>query len=252
MKTAIIYSLSDPRDGMIKYVGKTVDAKYRFKSHLWKNKNDRTQKNFWIQYLLKNNLQPQLEIIDEVPEQEWQFWEQYWIAQMKEWGFDLKNGDNGGLGFDRFNEAVKSKISKTLTGRSTGKFIAYLKYDLYGSFIEKYASLKLAKIVLGLSEFNSNIPTAFKRHGSAYGFIWIKEGTDANAWFNEYKLKLERAHERNVKQATGLSQKYLKGRIPSAETKAKQSLAKIGKPTWNKGLVGVQTAWNKGIKGSTR
>ena len=31
------------------------------------------------------------------------------------------------------------------------------------------------------------------------------------------------------------------------ETKINIALAKIGKAPWNKGLVGVQTAWNKGL-----
>lgn len=38
------------------------------------------------------------------------------------------------------------------------------------------------------------------------------------------------------------------GCVTSKETKEKQSLAKIGKPPHNKGKVGMQVAWNKGIK----
>lgn len=41
-------------------------------------------------------LKPIIEIIDEVPVSEWEFWEIYWISQFKTWGFDLTNGTEGG------------------------------------------------------------------------------------------------------------------------------------------------------------
>lgn len=51
--------------------------------------------------------------------------------------------------------------------------------------------------------------------------------------------------------ASTLANKYLKGKKASIETRKKQSLAKIGKATWNKGKKGVQVAWNKGLTKET-
>lgn len=57
-----------------------------------------------------------MEIIDEVSINECDFWEQYWIDQLRSWGFDLTNiacgGRGGNLGFN-----VNKKISEKLKGR---------------------------------------------------------------------------------------------------------------------------------------
>jgi len=99
-----IYTLTDPRDGLIRYVGKADNLKSRFQSHM---KNENTRKCGWIKSLKKQGLKPIIEAIDIVPINEWQFWEQYWIQVTKSWGFDLYNGDNGGLGSTRFTNEVK-------------------------------------------------------------------------------------------------------------------------------------------------
>jgi hypothetical protein len=42
--------------------------------------------------------------------------------------------------------------------------------------------------------------------------------------------------------------KALKGKPKSITARANMSKSRMGKPSWNKGLKGVITAWNKGIK----
>jgi hypothetical protein len=39
-----------------------------------------------------------LEVIDEVEENEWMFWEQWWIGLFHNWGIKLLNGNKGGGG----------------------------------------------------------------------------------------------------------------------------------------------------------
>jgi hypothetical protein len=51
-----------------------------------------------------------LVLIDEVPDNEWRFWESYWIEQFKVWGFQLENKNNGGGGLDTHTEEVKERI----------------------------------------------------------------------------------------------------------------------------------------------
>ena len=91
-----IYVLSEPT-GEIRYVGKSVNPKDRYRRHLneAKKRNSITYKSNWIYSLLKKGLKPKIEVIDQV-DGEWEWLEQYWISQMKIWGFDLVNDTEGG------------------------------------------------------------------------------------------------------------------------------------------------------------
>lgn len=51
-----------------------------------------------------------LELIDEVPDNEWRFWESYWISQFKAWGFQLENKNSGGGGLDTHTKEVRERI----------------------------------------------------------------------------------------------------------------------------------------------
>ena len=61
-----IYTLSDPRTNIIRYVGKTNNIKNRLKSHICQSKKSRTHKDNWVNSLLKLNLKPIIEILDVV------------------------------------------------------------------------------------------------------------------------------------------------------------------------------------------
>lgn len=118
-----IYVLLDPEDGKIKYVGKTNDLIERQRGHN-KDKKGNNKRVNWIKSLRKKDLFPILEEIDRVPHSEWQFWEMYWISQIKTWGFDLKNSTEGGefnkSGYKHSKE-VKEKISLSLKDRIFSK-----------------------------------------------------------------------------------------------------------------------------------
>lgn len=124
MKTTFIYILIDPLTNHVRYVGKANDPKERFKGHmkesLKKNKDDEIIQNHkinWINKLKIKNLSPVLEIVDEVLDSEWRFWETHYISLYKSWGFDLVNLTNGGDGFSDPTGEIGKRISKTLTGR---------------------------------------------------------------------------------------------------------------------------------------
>lgn len=95
MKTVFIYELIDPRTNEPRYVGKTINIKNRLKSHLLYDKA-KTYKNNWIKNLLKENLVPKLNIIARVNENEWEYWEKYYIKLYKEKGYKLTNATEGG------------------------------------------------------------------------------------------------------------------------------------------------------------
>ena len=107
-----IYTLSDPNTNEIRYVGKSNDLKYRLKKHINESKNKRTHKEKWINTLINEGLTPIIEILDIVNENEWSFYETYWISQFKTWGFELTNGTSGGEGSDGIKGKTHTKETK--------------------------------------------------------------------------------------------------------------------------------------------
>jgi len=80
----------------------------------------------------------QIELIEEVENENWRFWEKYWINQFKVWGFNLINKNEGGGGVNKgtpkhtfesrkkisnsrigikYSEESKQKISRALLGK---------------------------------------------------------------------------------------------------------------------------------------
>lgn len=91
-----IYGLIDPRNGEIKYVGKTNNIKKRIREHIRDEENN--LKYAWIKSLKKINLEPEVLVLEETNIEHSNFWEIFWISQCKTWGFELKNMTNGGDG----------------------------------------------------------------------------------------------------------------------------------------------------------
>jgi hypothetical protein len=130
--------LSDPRNNQIRYVGKSNKPISRLLGHLNDINNSNTYKNNWIKSLLKQNLKPILEIIDEVDIFDWIFWEKYWISQFKAWGFKLTNLTEGGDGFKgQHSELTKQKMSKTRKGVKRKPFSEEWKKNISLSHIGK-------------------------------------------------------------------------------------------------------------------
>lgn len=104
-----IYVLEDPITKNIRYVGKTKNPKMRFHNHCNKQHNVKSHKRNWINSLKNKGLKPIMSIIDEVSENDWHFWEKYWILQLKIWGCDLTNHTSGGDGLTMGNETSFKK-----------------------------------------------------------------------------------------------------------------------------------------------
>jgi hypothetical protein len=51
--------------------------------------------------------------LDIVESDEWEFWENYWLCQFKQWGFDLINKNKGGGGPEFHSREVRKKMSST-------------------------------------------------------------------------------------------------------------------------------------------
>lgn len=125
-KLVFIYTLTDPEDQLVKYVGKCKTIQIRYNQHLHEKKP--TLKNNWIKGLKKRGLVPIIEVLDEVKDEEWKFWEIFWISLLKSWGFNLKNMTNGGDGGDTFSKLpeerkkiIREKLSIFSKNRKTSE-----------------------------------------------------------------------------------------------------------------------------------
>jgi hypothetical protein len=115
LENTFIYGLVDPRDGQIKYIGKTNNLEKRLKAHLHENGN--TLKLNWLKHLKNLGLKPEIIELDIVPMNNWRFWENYWVDLFRSWGFVLKNGDEPGAGTSSWNTESKQKVIDRLKGR---------------------------------------------------------------------------------------------------------------------------------------
>jgi len=119
--TVYIYTLSDPESGHIRYVGKTISLQTRLHQHLREKYN--YKKNTWLKSLKEKNLQPTIEVLEELSnssEIDWQESEKFWITYLRFLGCDLVNLTEGGMGatpgYKRSSESV-SKMAATNRGR---------------------------------------------------------------------------------------------------------------------------------------
>jgi predicted DNA-binding protein YlxM (UPF0122 family) len=120
MSNTFIYALIDPNTGNIRYIGKSNNPVKRLSGHIAGCKKSPTHKNNWITSLLKENKKPSLKIIDEVPINEWQMWEIFYIEKYRKEGFELTNLSDGGSGptfqeyYDRAKTIEKMKLRHKL------------------------------------------------------------------------------------------------------------------------------------------
>lgn len=101
MRKVTIYSLIDPRDNMVKYIGKTVqsDPSKRYDGHIYQWKRDKgrhTKVNSWVKCLYNLGLKPLFNVVDTCNESNWKAYERGYIALLKACGANLKNLTNGG------------------------------------------------------------------------------------------------------------------------------------------------------------
>jgi len=203
-KVVYIYSLKDPRDYQIKYIGKTIDIDRRRKEHNQIHRNKKSKKNSWIIHLIKNGMQPIMEVLEECKESDWVERERFWIRYYKELGFNLKNMTLGGESNDGYvftkedrlkqsksqrlrhkttpfsmetREKLSKKAKETLNGLDNLKLgskksqVPIIQKTKDGEIIKEWESLQQAADELGIKR--SNISHCLRgRIKTSGGFKW--------------------------------------------------------------------------------
>lgn len=137
-----IYSLKNPENNEIKYIGQTDNIRRRFNDHLRKslNPNDseyETYKSRWIRKLLNEGVNPVLDIIEECDTIEISNnREKFWIEKMTEMGVKLTNSYVNDV--TEFSEETKKKMSSAKKGKKLEEIIGKEKAEkLRLDFIER-------------------------------------------------------------------------------------------------------------------
>lgn len=104
-----IYGLFDPRTDELGYIGKTeMSLKIRLRRHLQASRlKFYTHKNEWIKSLKSQGISPEIEALEELPVDDLNEAEMFWIQYYRSIGCKLRNGTDGGDGGTMPPEALK-------------------------------------------------------------------------------------------------------------------------------------------------
>jgi hypothetical protein len=160
MSSAIvyIYAMRCPFTDDIRYVGKSINPKRRYREHLQKAKSAgrKWPVASWIAALLAKNEFPLMTILNEVGEQEWEDEERYWIAKFRAEKCRLLNLTDGGEG--HHNPSAEARVKM---GANRGRtFSAQARANMGKSHIGRKVS---AKTIDALIFRNKNIPFSEER-----------------------------------------------------------------------------------------
>ena len=208
-----IYGLIDPRTNLIAYIGQTtLSLELRLKAHInsINSKKDKSKRKNWISSIVNSGKKICIELIDEVPKCDWEFWERHYIKLFKSCGAKLYNGTDGGNGiltqrlFDskkgQKQSPERAELSRKalILARSSPKFINREKkpttqkqlnsaassglkrrtkeicqYDLNGNFVKEWSSLRDIKIEGKSKNIIQHITRSYLTlRRTAHGFYW--------------------------------------------------------------------------------
>lgn len=248
LQKVFIYGLYDPRNGELRYIGKTIDLQARLWGHVARAQSgEKSYKSSWILQLLKADLYPIIEVLEETGEENWSELEEEWIAKCLADGARLTNLSDGGEDPPNWtgtkqspehirkrvearqknntywhSERTKKKMSETKKGTATGK-----DNPFYGKIHSEESKRKMSVSSMGQVAWNKGIPHTEE----------TKE-----------KLRLAnagRVHTEEAKLKMSLAQL---GKTHTEETKGKLRLANIGKThtkeTKGKLSKSIKEKWN--------
>jgi hypothetical protein len=163
----LIYGLFDPRDGQLRYVGKSTIGLERPKSHYsrsLKGHEGQTYKTNWIMSLSKVGLRPEVEVLEELPTPNGlDEAEIFHIAYYRSLGCSLTNLTDGGDGC--WGRRNPSKTIKKMSGSAFRRWGKSAPIDT-AKLVERYLSgLTLRDVAMEFNTSSSTVFTVLKREG---------------------------------------------------------------------------------------
>lgn len=152
-----IYSLIDPRDRKVKYVGITSKGiYYRLVAHIHEAFSNRVRifstKGKWLKELIESNSFPMIELLEETSEVKR---EVYWINKLQ----------------PELNVVLSLNSSIMKDHRINGRSKAVYQYTLKGTFVQKWKSATLVESILGIEATNiSACINGTRKHAGS--FMW--------------------------------------------------------------------------------
>ena len=210
-----IYSLIDPRDNKIKYIGQTrFKISKRYSEHL-RNSTYAATNNYkvyrWINDLKSENLLPRIELIENVDFADLDKREMYWISIYSK---ELNNMTVGGCGVNTIDKRIFTEEHKQKIGNScrAEKHYNYGKKahnirPIYQFKIDDNVPLNEYKSITEASK-NTNVNSNAivfclrGRRNSAGEFIWIykEEYDNDNSIIND-KIKMAKNNPSNIRKS---------------------------------------------------
>lgn len=217
-----IYALKDPRDGAIRYVGKTkLKISKRLSGH--RNEKRQTRKCRWLAMLQREGLAPVVVILEEVPEAAWEESERFWIKWCRMAGFDLTNHTIGGDGVSGLDAAARRRLSEGMKAR-----MALPGAKDYLSSPERAA--KISAALRGTKHSPEHTAKLWQnRPGWKHSEETVARISAANRGHRWTTAELAALRVRNTGNQYGLGNRSRSGQTRSADERAKTSAACKGK-----------------------
>lgn len=202
-----IYILKDPITKEIRYLGITKNPlNVRLNGHIHDCKHKKpTHKINWIKSLLKLELRPIIELLEEVDDVIAFDMEIYWIYQLKSWGFNLTNSTNGGkTPITKCGENNPNYGNKYNSNLNTVKG-KILQLNFKGKVIKEYICAQQTE----LDGFHPAAVGACVRHKrtqyKGFQFIYKKEYDP----IKNYKFTPTQTQSRSVEQLDKITKQFI-------------------------------------------
>lgn len=232
-----IYTLINPRNNQVFYVGMSKNPKRRLNGHITASKLDKYKRHKYIKSLLTIGIRPVIKIIDCIDGDGWKELERFYIDYYKAIGYELVNVAPGGGSYPNWSgkkhtEETKHKISegnkgkpkqkgkrgkqknpqttsrwdKGLIGRN-GKSV--YQYSLDGKYLKKYNSTNDAGIKNNISQStvvrccNKEI---YRAKNFIFSYEYNPEGIEPFNYIHNVKVNCFTQDNNFVKQYNSLAE----------------------------------------------
>lgn len=194
-RNTYIYFLCDSRDGVPRYVGKTINLNERFNGHLYDGKNGNSHKSKWIRKVLLEGGSVEMVQIDQtfpdgtLGSGDWTKLEEFWGNYLKSLGFPvIFDGGWGNGGFKR--KLTQEEIIKQQNLQAKVSGVKTYVYEVYNGKEHIFESCTAAERFLKMRGVWKSSKSQLSRKISFVGsdFI-ISKGVKLNHKEIQNKLK---------------------------------------------------------------